>query len=54
MNADRLSAYHAFEGTLPQALLREFQTGLPTLEGESLLGAQKFAGGAGRHGSFQD
>lgn len=54
MNADRWSAYHAFEGGLPEALLAEFNNGVKTLELESVSGAKKFAGGAGRHGSFED
>ncbi len=53
MNADRWSAYHAFDGELPAALLAEFKNGLVTLESESGAGARRFAGGAGRHGSFE-
>jgi enoyl-CoA hydratase len=54
MNADRFSAYHAFDGALPQALRNEFERGVVALETESVLGAQKFAAGAGRHGSFEE
>ncbi len=54
MNADRRSAYGAFDAPLPEALRQEFLTGRSTLETESLAGAQRFSGGAGRHGSFED
>lgn len=54
MNADRWSAYHAFDADLPTALVNEFKKGLGTLENEGTSGAQRFAGGAGRHGSFED
>ena len=52
MNADRRSAYE--QATLPweAALRQEFQGGLRVLESESLEGARRFAGGAGRHGRF--
>ncbi|NUM56161.1 MAG: crotonase/enoyl-CoA hydratase family protein [Candidatus Hydrogenedentes bacterium] len=52
MRGDRLSAYQQFDLTLPQALANEFRHGLRSLEADSLAGAQKFASGAGRHGSF--
>ena len=54
MNADRWAAYHAFDAKLPDALLAEFTGGVVTLETESLIGAQRFAEGAGRHGNFKD
>lgn len=54
MNADRWSAHHAFDAGLPAALRSEFVNGVKTLQTESVLGAQRFAGGAGRHGSFED
>ncbi len=53
MLADRASALRAFEGTLDQALLREFEGGFEVLA-EGLEGARRFADGAGRHGSFED
>ncbi len=37
---------------LDDALRNEFRCGARVLESESLAGALKFAGGAGRHGSF--
>jgi enoyl-CoA hydratase len=54
MNADRWSAYHAFDAKLPDALVAEFLGGRATLETETLVGAQRFSDGAGRHGNFQD
>jgi enoyl-CoA hydratase len=52
LRGDRLSAYEAL--TLPQAeaLRNELQRGMPALTQESVGGAQRFAGGAGRHGVF--
>jgi enoyl-CoA hydratase len=53
MNADRRSAYEQAGLPLEQALLQEFQRGVQVLEKESLTGAKRFAGGAGRHGTFE-
>lgn len=48
---DRLSAYDQAGLPLADALAAEFERGLSTLEsGEWLAGADRFAGGAGRHG----
>jgi enoyl-CoA hydratase len=52
MNADRRSAYEQAGLPLEEALLHEFRGGIQVLESESLAGAKRFAGGAGRHGSF--
>lgn len=54
MRADRLSAYEAFEGSIDQALAREFARGLGALEAEGEAGARRFAQGEGRHGAFDD
>ena len=54
MNADRWSAYHAFDAPLGEALAAEFAAARASLESESGPGAQRFAEGAGRHGSFED
>ncbi|MFE8595456.1 crotonase/enoyl-CoA hydratase family protein [Archangium violaceum] len=54
MNADRRSAYEQAGFPMEQALLQEFQRGVRILEKESLTGAKRFAGGAGRHGSFEE
>lgn len=52
---DRRSAYQAMDLPLDDALRNEFRLGMETiLSGESLDGAGRFAGGAGRHGEFQD
>lgn len=51
---DRLSAYQQFDLDMPDALANEFRHGLRSLEADFMAGAQKFASGAGRHGSFSD
>jgi enoyl-CoA hydratase len=53
MRNDRRSAYDSMGTSLEVALRREFSLGLETLaSGESLEGAKRFAGGAGRGGRF--
>ena len=50
--SDRRSVYETWEMELPAALSHEFELGKATIEsGESFEGAQRFAGGAGRHGA---
>lgn len=49
---DRLSAYEQFGMTLDEALANEFQHGIHSLASETVSGAQRFSGGAGRHGQF--
>jgi len=52
--SDRRSAYDSLGKPLDAALRREHALGAATMKtGESLAGAQRFAGGAGRHGSFR-
>lgn len=54
MRGDRKSAYEQFGMDLDAAILNEFEYGLEVVKsGETLKGATKFAGGAGRHGSFE-
>ncbi len=53
MNADRRSAYEQFDQPLEAALRQEFEGGVQVLHSESVAGAQRFAQGAGRHGSFK-
>lgn len=51
---DRRSAYEQFGLGMEQALLHEFRLGMETImSSETLAGAQRFAGGTGRHGSFE-
>lgn len=45
MRLDRASAYQAFEGSVEEALAREFARGLPALAAEGAAGARAFAGG---------
>ena len=51
--SDRRSAYDAFGQTELDALAQEFQHGRAVLE-TALEGAQRFSGGAGRHGTFDE
>ncbi len=53
LRADRLSSYRQWNLGLEEALRQETRGGLEVIRsGETLEGAQRFAGGAGRHGSF--
>jgi enoyl-CoA hydratase len=53
LRSDRMSAYEQWGmGSLDAALGNEFRHGLEVIRsGETLAGAQRFAGGAGRHGA---
>jgi enoyl-CoA hydratase len=54
MQNDRQSAYESLGVPLDVAMKTELSYGVRTLEsGESLTGAQRFAGGAGRHGKVE-
>lgn len=50
MRSDRASVYESLDLALPDALHTELAHGMRALGAESLDGAQRFAGGAGRHG----
>ena len=51
--SDRESSYDQWSLSLDDALLRETELALVTIaSGETLEGAMRFAGGEGRHGSF--
>jgi enoyl-CoA hydratase len=52
LRQDRLSAYEQFNLTWEQALANEFQHGMASMQAGGAAGAQRFAGGLGRHGSF--
>lgn len=52
MRSDRLSAYEQFDLSFHEAMANEFQHGFGVLQAEGIAGAQRFAGGEGRHGSF--
>ncbi len=53
MRNDRLSSYQQWGLDLEQALANELRLGLEVIRsGETRAGAQRFASGAGRHGSF--
>jgi enoyl-CoA hydratase len=53
MRNDRRSAWEQFSLPMDKALNHEFRLGMETVnKGETLEGAGRFAGGAGRHGTF--
>jgi enoyl-CoA hydratase len=53
LRSDRLSSYEQWPMSLPDALRNEFRRGMEVIaSGETERGAQQFASGAGRHGSF--
>jgi enoyl-CoA hydratase len=54
MRGDRLSAYQQWDLALPDALGNELEHGMRAVTAETVSGAQRFAGGAGRGGSFDD
>lgn len=54
MRGDRRSAYEQFDLSFEEALANEFRHGLKAIGTEAFKGATRFAGGAGRHGSFGD
>jgi len=54
MRGDRMSAYEQFDLSFEDALANEFKHGLLALKEETTAGAKRFAGGAGRHGSFDE
>ena len=55
MRSDRMSSYEQWTLDLGAALRRETVLGLEVIRsGETLAGAQRFAGGAGRHGRFNE
>jgi len=53
MRGDRMSAYEQFDLRFQDAMSNEFRHGLEALREETSAGAKRFAGGAGRHGSFE-
>lgn len=54
VRSDRLSSYEQWSLALPTALRNEFYRGKQVVDsGETVAGALKFVGGAGRHGRFR-
>lgn len=54
LRSDRRSAYEQLDFSFAEAMKNEFRLGMETVSsGETREGAAKFAGGAGRHGSFK-
>ncbi|MEX2016648.1 MAG: crotonase/enoyl-CoA hydratase family protein, partial [Candidatus Hydrogenedentales bacterium] len=54
MRGDRMSAYEQFDRSFDDAILNEFHHGMNALGEEAAAGAQRFASGKGRGGSFDD
>ncbi len=54
LRQDRLSTYEQDGLTLDEAIANEWRHGLVSLGADTLDGAARFAGGAGRHGSYGD
>ena len=54
MRGDRMSAYQQFDHGFDEAIRNEFEHGINALGAEAVAGAQRFAGGKGRGGSFDD
>ena len=53
LRSDRMSAYEQWSLGWPEASQNEFRHGLQVVEsGETQQGAERFAGGQGRHGKF--
>jgi enoyl-CoA hydratase len=52
LRGDRQSAYEQFGLPLTAALANEARLGNAALQTDAVAGAQRFAAGAGRHGSF--
>lgn len=53
LRADRLSVHQQWDYDLPEALKNEGAGGHPVVLAEAIAGADRFAQGAGRHGSFK-
>ena len=54
MNLDRASVYRQWELPFDHAMRAEFAHGISAVEAEGKAGAARFAGGAGRGGSFDN
>ncbi len=54
MRGDRMSAFEQFDLSFDEAMANEFNHGLAALAEETSVGAKRFAGGAGRHGAFEE
>jgi enoyl-CoA hydratase len=53
MTSDRQSAYESFDRAQAAAIRREMELSLAARRQEAQQGAARFAGGEGRHGSFE-
>ncbi|HEY7022357.1 MAG TPA: crotonase/enoyl-CoA hydratase family protein [Ktedonobacterales bacterium] len=53
LREDRLSTYEQADLSFEQAIANEFRHGMNSLAADAAAGAQRFAGGAGRHGAAE-
>jgi enoyl-CoA hydratase len=53
MRGDRMSAIEQFNLSFDDAMVNEFNHGMASMAKESVVGAIRFANGAGRHGDFE-
>jgi enoyl-CoA hydratase len=51
LREDRLSTYEQADLSFEQAIANEFRHGMKSLAADAASGAQRFTGGAGRHGT---
>jgi enoyl-CoA hydratase len=54
LREDRMSVLEQEGRSTEEAMANEFRHGVVSLSADTLSGARRFAGGAGRHGSFGD
>jgi enoyl-CoA hydratase len=54
LREDRFSVYEQADLSFEQAIANEFRHGMNSLAADAAAGAQRFAGGAGRHGAAED
>lgn len=52
LRADRAGARSAFDAPLPEALLREHDRGVASIEGGGMADVKRFVAGEGRHGAY--
>jgi enoyl-CoA hydratase len=53
LRSDRRSAYDQADLPFAEAMAREFSLGMGSLATDGIAGAARFAGGAGRHGTYE-
>jgi enoyl-CoA hydratase len=53
LRSDRRSAYDQADLPFAEAMAHEFSLGMGSLATDGIAGAARFAGGAGRHGTYE-